>query len=73
MQITKDQVTAYIQTVRAIADAIKEMGSVPAGTIYATVMSVMGLPAFERIIGTLTSAKLVKRDPSGMLHWIGPK
>jgi hypothetical protein len=73
MKPTPEQIRAYIQTVKAIADTIKELGQVPAGTLYAQLMSLMSLDAFERTIGQLTGAGLVRREPSHLLVWIGPK
>lgn len=72
MTATREQVTAYINTVRAVADAIRELKQVPAGHLYAQVMGMMSEDAFERIIGTLTGAGLVARDQSHLLRWVGP-
>lgn len=72
MKPTKEQIQAYILAVRAIADAIKELKQVPAGTMYATLMSKMSLEAFDRIIGHLIDAGVVKRHDSHLLEWIGP-
>lgn len=71
MNPTPEQIKAYIEIVKAIADSIKELGSVPAGHIYAVVCGKMPLEQFERIIGKLVSGGLVTRDQSHLLHWKG--
>ena len=65
------QVTARRALV--VADAIQELGSVPAGHLYAAVMGHMSLETFEGIVGVLVGAKLVRRDASHLLTWIGPR
>ena len=67
------QTEAVLMTVHAIAEAIRGLGEVPAGHLYAQVMSRMSLESFEAIIGVLIGAGLVKRGSSHMLTWIGPK
>ena len=69
MTPTPEQIKAYVEIVRAIADSIKELQHVPAGHIYAVVCGKMSLEQFERIIGKLVSGGLVTRDASHMLHW----
>lgn len=75
MNITREElkaaIPAYIQAVRAFADAIKELGQVPAGTLYAGVMDRMSLETFERMIGHLVESGVVERDATHMLTWKG--
>ena len=70
---TTKHIEAYLATVRAIADAIKEFGSTPAGPLYAAVMGRMDLDTFTGIIGRLVGAGLVKQSTGHVLTWIGPK
>lgn len=71
--VTKREIEATILMVRAVADAIRDLGEVPAGHVYAHLMGHMSLDTFEKIIATLVNAGLVKRDGFHMLTWIGPK
>lgn len=57
--------------VEALADTIRELGSVPAGHLYAATMNYLNLAQFEAIIGKLVSQKRVRRDRSHLLTWIG--
>ncbi len=70
--MTSEQLAGGIRTVAAVAEAIRELGSVPAGELYAAMMPAgITLESFERIVGILTRAALV-RESGHVLHWIGP-
>ena len=68
--LTKEEIKAGLETVRAVADAIRELKQVPAGHLYANLMHVMNLDSFEKVVGMLIKAGLVRRDDSHLLHWI---
>jgi hypothetical protein len=55
-----------------VAETIRELGEVPSGHLYAQLMGHMSLECYESIILGLTGAKLVKRDGSHLLRWVGP-
>jgi hypothetical protein len=69
--ITPRQVSAAFAQTAAIAEAIRELGEVPSGHLYAQVCGRMELAAYERIIGTLKNAGLVA-ESGHLLKWIGP-
>jgi hypothetical protein len=56
-----------------IAYAIKTVGSIPSGHIYAQVMGETDLETYNTILGVLKSAKMISIAPSHMIKWIGPK
>jgi hypothetical protein len=56
----------------AVAEAIRELGEVPSGHLYARVMPYVSASAYDRILGILIEAKLVRRSGSHLLTWIGP-
>lgn len=68
-------VRAVMQIAAALADAIRELGTVPAGELYANSLMGMGVSAedFNRLIDVMVQAKMVKRDSHHLLTWIGPK
>jgi len=72
MTATKEQVKAALDTVRVVADAIRQLGSVPSGTFYANVMPHMDFATYEKIIQTLKSCGLVT-EAGHVLTWTGPK
>lgn len=57
--------------VAAVADAIRDLGSVPSGQLYARVMAHMSIGTYLSIIDILKRAKLVS-DTNHLLTWIGP-
>lgn len=66
----QSQIDAYLRAIRAIADAIREAGRIPSGTLYAMLMSKIDLTTYERIIGHLTGAGVVA-SRNHELIWIG--
>ena len=69
---SKKQATAAIQITLAVGDAIKALGSIPSGHLYARLMDRMSLETYEKIIGVLKNTGLVK-ESGNLLTWIGPK
>jgi len=63
---------AALQAALALTEAIRELGSVPSGELYARVMNTFSIGSYENIIRALVNAKLVREDASHLLTWIGP-
>jgi hypothetical protein len=68
---TTSQLAAGVRILYAVADAIRELGSVPSGVLYAQLMGKMDLQTYELIIDRLKGAGLVK-ESSHELIWNGP-
>ena len=70
--VTREQLIAGLRTIRIVADAIREAGTIPAGIVY-TALSTSGitLPGFESIVAILSREGLVKRTGDSLV-WIGP-
>ncbi len=66
------QTKAAMQIILAVGDAIRELGSVPSGHLYANLMGKMSLAQYEAIIRTLKGAGLVE-ESAHLLTWVGPK
>ncbi len=71
--ITKEHVKAFLELHRAVADAIRALGTVPSGHLYARVMEHVSQDQFDSILARLKGAGLVVEDQSHLLRWIGPK
>ena len=56
---TKQEIEATLQTVKAIAEAIRDLGTVPSGHLYARVMGFMSLDQYNQIIGILKRQGLI--------------
>lgn len=59
--ITQKQVSAAINTIKAIADAIKGLGTVQSGVLYANVMNHLSLQEYERIIQILVDSEIITK------------
>jgi hypothetical protein len=63
--------TAALKIAVAVAEAIRELGEVPSGHLYARLMDQMSLDTYNAIIGALKGAGLVK-EQNYLLSWSGP-
>lgn len=68
----KKQAKAAVLAASAIAEVIRDLGSVPSGHLYAQISDKMGLEYYEGIIAMLVRTGLVKKDGSHLLTWTGP-
>jgi hypothetical protein len=64
---------SFLQVVQMVADAVRDVGSIPSGHLYAQVMNTLRLDQYNQIIGILKGAGLVAEDRAHMLRWVGPK
>ena len=62
---------AAILVMVAIGQAVKDAGTIPAGSLYAAVCDHLSLVDFEICIGKLREAGLI-RQTGLLLKWIGP-
>lgn len=63
---------AAFQILAAVAEAIRELRSVPSGHLYAQLMGRMDFETYTKIIDRLKGAGLVAENKSNLLTWIGP-
>jgi hypothetical protein len=71
MSITTKQAHAAITMAGAIAEAVREAGSIPAGHVYAVLCGSMSASTFDQLVATLGRAGLVSRE-GDLLKWVGP-
>lgn len=69
---TPAQLKAQVRAAAAIGEAIRDLGRVPAGHLYAHLMGKLTLDQFDGLVGALVQAKLVERTRDHELIWIGP-
>ena len=69
MEATQKQIEAGIETVLAVAEAIKSLGSVPSGHLYERVTGFLSLDQYNQIIGILKKQGLIK-EMNYELKWI---
>lgn len=68
---TAAEIKAALAMTIAVAEAIRELGSVPSGHLYAQMMGKVDLSVFEAMIRSLVNAGLVKNERN-TLTWVGP-
>lgn len=66
------KVTAAFNVVAALAEAIRELGEVPSGHLYARLMSVLSLEDYQTAINLLQGAELISVN-NHLITWNGPK
>ena len=71
---TKKQIGAAVAMTAAVAEAVRAAGSegVPAGTLYAALVGRVSHEGFEKLVGLLVRAALVRREANHLLVWSGP-
>jgi len=73
MTVTKSQVAAAIRTIAAVAETIRELGSVPSGHLYAQLMPTgMTLQTYQFIIDKLKGAGLID-EKNHLISWVLPE
>ncbi len=68
--ITREQIVSAVQATHAMAEAIRELGTVSDGTLYAGVMSRLSLKQYQAILLILVKAGLVT-NTNHTIRWIG--
>lgn len=66
------QAQAATGAVLAVAECIRDLGSVPSGHLYARLTGHMSAESYQSIIAALVRAGLVRQHPNHLLEWIGP-
>lgn len=64
------QEKAALGIVLAVGEAIKELGSVPNGHLYAQLMGKMNLETYNKVIAILVKTGAVKNE-NHLLTWVG--
>jgi hypothetical protein len=67
---TKQQLAAGLDVIRAVAEAIRELRTVPSGNLYAHVMGRLSIQEYEKVIGILKGADLVRESSDHLLTWV---
>ncbi len=67
-----EQITAGIRMAAAVGEAIRDLGSIPSGHLYARLMGQMSLDTYNSLISLLKQANLVEEN-NHLLTWVGPE
>lgn len=66
------QEQAFVRVCIALAGAIRNLGSVPNGELYARTMNHLNIQTYTSVLEVLKKSKLVE-EKNHLLTWIGPK
>jgi hypothetical protein len=69
---TPAKIRSALNTIFALADAIRELREVPEGHLYARVMTHLSLDEFDAAMRVLKNNKMIKIEHR-MITWIGPE
>jgi hypothetical protein len=67
-----DQAQAAAGALLALAECIRDLGSVPSGHLCARLKGHMSLETYQKLIGILVQAGMVCQHPNHLLEWTGP-
>ena len=70
MTATKEEIKIALEILKAVAEAIKALGSIPSGHLYARVMNKLTLTQYNLVIDQLKKTGVIE-EKSHMLIWIG--
>jgi hypothetical protein len=68
-----EQAQAAAGALSSLADCIRNLGSIPSGHLYARLEDYMSLETYQKLIGLLVEAGMVRQHSSHLLEWIGPR
>lgn len=68
MTTTAAQLQAGLATLRALAEAIRELKQIPSGHLYARVMNYMDINAYEKAISLLCNSGVIRKN-GDLLVW----
>lgn len=67
--VTREQLHAGLETIKAVGDTVKELGRVPSGTVYAA-LSTRGvsLEGFKSIVRILVKAGVIREEGHTLVY-----
>ena len=67
-----DQMQDAVRIALAVSDAIRQLGTVPAGHLYVQVQHKLNMEAFQSLLTFLEDAELITYSRDHVITWIGP-
>lgn len=69
MNTTRTEREAAVGMLKAVASAIKDLGRVPSGELYARLMGYVTLDQYDLLIGVLVRSRLVRQENHELI-WV---
>lgn len=67
-----DELKQGLTVLMAVAEAVREAGEIPSGTVYAVLAGRVDKQGYDSMIRTLKNADLIE-ERAHLLRWIGPE
>lgn len=70
--VTSSATQTTLDAVQAICEAVREVGQIPSGHLYAMVCGNLSLEQYQRVLEVAKRAGLIK-ETNNLLRWTGPE
>jgi hypothetical protein len=67
----EQKIKAAVEIMKAVAGAIKDLGTIPSGHLYAQLMGKMSLDSYEKMLSALQRMGIVSVDGNHLVTYIG--
>jgi hypothetical protein len=67
----EQKMKAAVEIMKAVASAIKGLGTIPSGHLYAQLMGRMSLDSYEKMLSALQRMGIVSIDGNHLVTYIG--
>lgn len=69
---TKQELSAGVAIVAAVAETVRECGECPSGMLYAGLIGRVTKQGYDQVLAILKGAGLIEVTPQHMVRWTGP-
>jgi len=67
----EQKMKAAVEIMKAVASAVKDLGSIPSGHLYAQLMGRMSLDSYEKMTGVLQRMGIISIDRNHLVTYTG--
>ena len=67
----EQKMKAAVEIMKAVASAVKDLGSIPSGHLYAQLMGKMSLDSYEKMTGALERMGIIRIDGNHLITYTG--
>ena len=67
----EQKIKAAVEIMKAVASAVKELGSIPSGHLYAQLIGKMSLDSYEKMTGALERMGVIRIDGNHLITYTG--
>jgi hypothetical protein len=67
----EQKMKAAVEIMKAVAGAIKDLGTIPSGHLYAQLMGKMSFDSYEKMLGALQRMGIISVDGNHLVTYVG--